>query len=95
MTPTKLLLGQILIVFAIVLAGLWTSTQWIAAQLAYQPQLGVPWAIAFGHPWGASGALLVVRLFSRMVRQDAPRFGVAACAVGGGQGVALLVERVG
>jgi acetyl-CoA C-acetyltransferase len=52
-------------------------------------------AIALGHPWGASGALLVVRLFSRMVRQDGPRFGVAACAVGGGQGVALLVERVG
>jgi type IV secretion system protein VirD4 len=55
MTPTKLLLGQILIVFAIVLAGLWASTQWIAAQLAYQPQLGTPWAIAFGHrvyhPW--------------------------------------------
>jgi type IV secretion system protein VirD4 len=55
MTPTKLLLGQILIVFAIVLAGLWTSTQWIAAELAYQPQLGAPWAIAFGHrvyhPW--------------------------------------------
>jgi type IV secretion system protein VirD4 len=55
MTPTKLLLGQILIVFAIVLAGVWASTQWIAAELAYQPQLGVPWAIAFGHrvyhPW--------------------------------------------
>jgi type IV secretion system protein VirD4 len=55
MTPTKLLLGQILIVFAIVLAGLWASTQWIAAQLAYQPQLGTPWALAFGHrvyhPW--------------------------------------------
>ena len=50
MTPTTLLLGQILIVFAIVLAGLWASTQWIAAQLAYQPELGAPWAIAFGHP---------------------------------------------
>jgi type IV secretion system protein VirD4 len=50
MTPTKLLFGQILIVFAIVLAGLWLSTQWIALQLAYQPQLGAPWAIAFGHP---------------------------------------------
>lgn len=52
-------------------------------------------AIALGHPWGASGALLVVRLFSRMVREDGPRWGVATCAVGGGQGVALLVERVG
>jgi acetyl-CoA C-acetyltransferase len=51
-------------------------------------------AIALGHPWGASGALLAVRLFSRLVRQGRGRFGVAACAVGGGQGVAVLVERV-
>ncbi|MFV0460602.1 MAG: thiolase family protein [Actinomycetales bacterium] len=56
-------------------------------------------AIARGHPWGASGALLVVRLFSQFVRSapPAPRssIGVATCAVGGGQGLALLVERVG
>ncbi|MFN0285103.1 MAG: thiolase family protein [Kineosporiaceae bacterium] len=55
-------------------------------------------AIALGHPWGASGALLVVRLFARLVRSPAAAagdLGVAACAVGGGQGVAMLVERVG
>jgi len=52
-------------------------------------------ALALGHPWGASGAVLVVRLFSQMVRADGPRLGLAAIAVGGGQGVALLVERVG
>jgi len=52
-------------------------------------------AIALGHPWGASGAVLLVRLFSQLVRQDGPRLGLAAIAVGGGQGVALLVERVG
>lgn len=52
-------------------------------------------AIALGHPWGASGALLMVRLFATMVRQRGRRFGVATCAVGGGQGVATLVERVG
>jgi acetyl-CoA C-acetyltransferase len=51
-------------------------------------------AIALGHPWGASGALLVVRLFARLVRQGLGRYGVAACAVGGGQGVAVLVEAV-
>jgi acetyl-CoA C-acetyltransferase len=51
-------------------------------------------AIALGHPWGASGAVLVVRLFTRMVRQDGPRYGLAACAAGGGQGVAVVVERV-
>lgn len=54
-------------------------------------------AIALGHPWGASGTLLVVRLFARMVRADLPAgtLGIATCAVGGGQGLALLVERVG
>jgi len=50
MTPTKLLLGQIVVVFAIVLAGVWFATQWAAAALAYQPELGRPWFIAFGHP---------------------------------------------
>jgi acetyl-CoA C-acetyltransferase len=51
-------------------------------------------AIALGHPWGASGALLVVRLFSSLVRRRLGRYGLAACAVGGGQGVAVLVEAV-
>jgi acetyl-CoA C-acetyltransferase len=50
-------------------------------------------AIALGHPWGASGAVLMVRLFTRMVRQDGPSLGLAACAVGGGLGVATLVSR--
>jgi acetyl-CoA C-acetyltransferase len=52
-------------------------------------------AISIGHPWGASGAMLVVRLFSQMVRVDGPRLGIATCAIGGGQGLALLAERVG
>jgi len=55
MTPTKLLIGQILVVLAIVSLSIWTATQWAAAQLAYQPELGAPWFIAFGqriyHPW--------------------------------------------
>jgi acetyl-CoA C-acetyltransferase len=52
-------------------------------------------ALALGHPWGASGAVLMVRLFTRMVRRGTGRFGLAGCAVGGGMGVATLVERVG
>jgi type IV secretion system protein VirD4 len=43
MTPTKLLIGQILIVFAIMVLGVWAATQWAAAMLAYQPELGRPW----------------------------------------------------
>ncbi|HWT32705.1 MAG TPA: acetyl-CoA C-acyltransferase, partial [Microbacterium sp.] len=53
-------------------------------------------ALALGHPWGASGAVAVVRLFSRLVRQGAPAgtLGVAAASVGGGLGVAALLEVV-
>ncbi|MFI9413909.1 thiolase family protein [Nocardia gamkensis] len=51
-------------------------------------------AIAMGHPWGASGAILLVRLASGMLRADGPALGLAACAIGGGQGIAVLVERV-
>jgi acetyl-CoA C-acetyltransferase len=50
-------------------------------------------ALALGHPWGASGAVLAVRLFSRMVRADAGELGLAAIAAGGGQGVAMVVQR--
>ncbi|WP_204005413.1 thiolase family protein [Virgisporangium aurantiacum] len=50
-------------------------------------------AIALGHPWGASGAVLMVRLFTRMVLLDGPALGLAACAIGGGLGVATLVAR--
>jgi type IV secretion system protein VirD4 len=50
MTPTKLLVGQIFVVFAIVLMGLWAATQWAAAMLGYQAQLGAPWTIALGIP---------------------------------------------
>ena len=49
-------------------------------------------AIALGHPWGASGAVLMVRLFSQLVRAGGGRYGLAAIAAGGGQGVALVVE---
>ena len=49
-------------------------------------------ALALGHPWGASGAVLVVRLFSQMVRQGRGRYGLAAIAAGGGQGTAVVVE---
>lgn len=51
-------------------------------------------AIALGHPWGASGAVLLVRLAARMAGADDPRPGLAACSIGGGQGVAMIVERV-
>ena len=53
-------------------------------------------ALALGHPWGASGAVSVVRLFTRLVREGAPAgsLGIATAAVGGGMGVAALFEVV-
>ncbi|MFG2076502.1 thiolase family protein [Nonomuraea maritima] len=53
-------------------------------------------ALALGHPWGASGAVVVTRLFSGLVRDEAPpgTLGLAAAAVGGGLGVAGLFEVV-
>lgn len=51
-------------------------------------------AIALGHPWAASGAVLLTRLFTQLVRQDKGRYGLAAMAIGGGQGIAAVVERV-
>lgn len=50
MTPTKLLIGQILIVFAIVILGVWAATQLAAYQLSYQAGLGRPWLVLFGFP---------------------------------------------
>lgn len=53
-------------------------------------------ALALGHPWGASGAVAVVRLFTRLMREGAPAgtLGVAAASVGGGLGIAAVLEVV-
>ena len=49
-------------------------------------------AIALGHPIGASGCRVLVALLHEMRRRDA-RKGLATLCIGGGQGVALAVER--
>ncbi|REB09844.1 acetyl-CoA C-acetyltransferase [Sporosarcina sp. BI001-red] len=49
-------------------------------------------AIALGHPIGASGARILVTLLYEMKRRDAKR-GLATLCIGGGQGVATIVER--
>ncbi len=50
MTPTKLLIGQILVCFGVVILGVWAATQWAAAMLGYQAQLGQPWTVVMGTP---------------------------------------------
>ncbi len=55
MTPTKILIGQILVVIVIILGGVWAATQWLATTLGHPPQFGAPWLTLFGtrlyHPW--------------------------------------------
>ncbi len=49
-------------------------------------------ACALGHPIGASGARVLVTLLAAMEMRDAKR-GVASLCIGGGEGIALAVER--
>jgi acetyl-CoA C-acetyltransferase len=50
-------------------------------------------AIALGHPYGASGAILLTRLFYQLVLRKG-RYGISTLGVGGGLGIASLWERV-
>jgi len=73
-----------------------------AIALAVTRELGLPeeivnvegGAIAHGHPIGASGAILTTRLLHSMQR-DGLRRGVVTLCIGGGQGIALALERIG
>jgi len=47
---TRILWGQVLTVCFIALAFIWAATQWTAAQLGYQAQLGHPWFMAGRYP---------------------------------------------
>lgn len=49
-------------------------------------------AIALGHPIGATGSILVAKILSEMERED-HSLGLVTLCIGGGQGIALLLER--
>jgi acetyl-CoA acetyltransferase family protein len=49
-------------------------------------------AIALGHPLGATGTRLLLTLTMEMKRRKAKR-GIASACIGGGQGIAMLIER--
>jgi acetyl-CoA C-acetyltransferase len=49
-------------------------------------------AVALGHPIGASGARVLVTLLHAMAAKNAKKGGASLC-IGGGEGIALLVER--
>jgi acetyl-CoA C-acetyltransferase/acetyl-CoA acyltransferase 2 len=69
--------------------------------LAVEKELGLPrdrtnvdgGAIAVGHPLGASGARLTLHTI-RALRQRGGRFGLAGACIGGGQGIAVILEAL-
>lgn len=50
-------------------------------------------AIALGHPVGATGAILIVKALSHL-RRTGGRYGLITMCIGGGQGIALAIERL-
>ncbi len=69
--------------------------------LAVEKEAGLPrdrtnvdgGAIALGHPLGASGARIVAHLLYELQRRKS-RYGIGAACVGGGQGIAVIVESL-
>ena len=72
-----------------------------AQALAVVKELGIPLeklnvnggAIALGHPLGATGTRLVITLLYELCRRKA-RYGLATACIGGGQGIAMIVENL-
>lgn len=72
-----------------------------AVVMKWQKDLGVPddkvnvngGAIAMGHPLGATGAMILGTLLDELERRDLRR-GLATLCVGGGMGIATVIERV-
>ncbi|WP_151720822.1 beta-ketothiolase BktB [Gemmobacter serpentinus] len=66
----------------------------VARELGFAPEKVNPngGAVALGHPIGASGAIILVKLIHELHRSNG-RYGLATMCIGGGQGIALIVER--
>ncbi|MEP9368977.1 beta-ketothiolase BktB [Xanthobacter sp. VNH20] len=67
----------------------------VARELDFDPAKLNPngGAIALGHPVGATGAILVVKALNELQRAGG-RYGLITMCIGGGQGIALAIERV-
>lgn len=50
-------------------------------------------AIALGHPLGASGTIIAVKCLYELIRTN-KRYGLITMCIGGGQGIALIIERI-
>ncbi len=85
MFPAKIYVGQIAVVFGIVVSSTWGATQWTASALGYQDGLGSPWFTLSGYP-----VYLPWRLFEWWYAYEAyaPEIFERAGAVAAGGGVA-------
>ncbi|MFC5581002.1 conjugal transfer protein TraG [Rhodanobacter terrae] len=92
MNGTSVLFGQVLVVFGIVVAGIWVATQWTAAHLGYQLRLGSPWFDCLGipvyRPW---------QLFQWWYWYDAyaPRLFLKGGTIAASSGVAAAAIAIG
>jgi acetyl-CoA acetyltransferase len=61
----------------------------------YDPKKVNAWggAIAVGHPLGASGARILTTLLNRL-ETDGGKYGIATMCIGGGQGIASIIEKI-
>jgi acetyl-CoA C-acetyltransferase len=66
----------------------------VARELNFPPDITNPngGAIALGHPVGASGAIILTKLVYEL-RRIGGRYGLATMCIGGGQGIAVIVEN--
>ncbi|SFK84553.1 conjugal transfer protein TraG [Rhodanobacter glycinis] len=92
MNGTSVAFGPVLMVFGVVVAGIWGATQWTAAHLGYQLRLGSPWFDCLGvpvyRPW---------QLFQWWYWYDAyaPRLFLEGGAIAAGGGVAAAFVAIG
>jgi type IV secretion system protein VirD4 len=97
MQPTKLLVGQVLIVFAIMVLGVWAATQWAAAMLAYQPELGPAWmrfgALPLYRPWALFGWWFSFEAYAPSIFNKAGALAAASGFFGCGAAVAGSLWR--
>ena len=72
-----------------------------AVVMRFQKELNIPdekvnvngGSIAMGHPLGATGAMILGTLLDELERRE-QKYGLATLCVGGGMGIATIIERV-
>lgn len=97
MQGTNVLFGQIAAVFGIVIAGVWTATQWTAAALGYQVRLGSSWFDCFGtpiyHPWRLFDWWFFFGAYAPEIFDTGGAIAAASGMVAAGVAIAMSIRR--